>query len=208
MCRCLSVRRHTIDTGRCRSVTYWRGMISCVSNAQRSRVRRRWGTDRIACALCAGPGSGNVAEHHLTHGVSVFLCEPHRDAGYQGRRGGRDFVDELTGMWSASGNLTPRHRRALAAHLDRVVRARATVRARPGSYSWPVMRAKAERRFAAGEPPRAVIFEFAETTKEATRSSRRFARCADGSARRGGSLRPHRTKIRPRLRRDRRSTGA
>lgn len=134
-------------------------MISGVSNAKKSRVRRRWGTDRIACALCAGLGSGAVAEHHLTHGVSVFLCAAHRDAGYQWRRGGRDFVDELTGMWSASGNLTPRHRRALTAHLDRVNRANATVRARPGSYSWPVMRAKAERRFAAGEPPRTVIFE-------------------------------------------------
>jgi hypothetical protein len=100
-----------------------------------------------------------VVEHHLTHGVSVFLCEAHRRDGYQRRRGGRDFVDELAGMWGASGNLTSRHRRALMAHLNAVARAGVNTRALPGSYSWPVMRAAAERRFAAGEPPRTVIFE-------------------------------------------------
>ena len=122
-------------------------------------VRRRWGTEQPLCALCAGPGSGAVTEHHLTHGVSVFLCSTHRSDAYQRRRGGRDFVDELAGMWSASGCLSTRHRRALAAHVGRIARAQALARLLPGSYSWPVLRAEAERRFAAGESPRTVIEE-------------------------------------------------
>ncbi len=135
-------------------------MIDRVSSRKnKPGVRKRWGTGHLVCALCAGPGSGPVAEHHLTHGVSVFLCEAHRHDGYQRRRGGRDFADELAGMWGASGNLTPRHRRALSAHLRRAVRTNVAVGPLPGSYSWPVLRAEAERRFAAGEPPRRVIYE-------------------------------------------------
>ncbi len=122
-------------------------------------MRRRWGSGGVVCALCAGPGSGLVAEHHLTHGVSVFLCGAHRDDGYLRRRGGRDFVDELAGLWGASGGVSPCRRRALAAHLGRVARGGGCVRVLPGSYSWPVLRAKAERRFASGESPRRVIFE-------------------------------------------------
>ena len=135
-------------------------MIGRVSEGTTTiRVRRRWGTEQPVCALCAGPGSGSVAEHHLTHGVSVFLCSAHRSDAYQCRQGGRHFVDELAGMWSASGCLSPRHRRALAGHVGRIARANAAARSLPGSYSWPVLRAEAERRFAAGEPPNRVIHE-------------------------------------------------
>ncbi len=135
------------------------GRVSDGSTTGGRKVGRRWATDQPVCALCAAPGSGRVAEHHLTHGVSVLLCGDHRSDGYQRRRDGQDFANELAGLWSASGCLSARHRSALAAHVRRVSRSGADRRSRPGSYSWPVLRAEAERRFAAGESPRLVIHE-------------------------------------------------
>ena len=120
---------------------------------------RRWAVDQPVCALCAGPGTGGVVLHHLTHGVSVLLCEAHRSVGYLCREGGQDFAAELAGLWSSSGCLSGRHRSAIAAHLRQVGARGADRRSRPGSYSWPVLRGEAERRFAAGEPPRRVIYE-------------------------------------------------
>ena len=122
----------------------------------------RWATDEPLCAFCAGPGSGDVAPHHLTHGVTVHLCEGHRSDEYQRRRGGQDFAKQLAGLWGVSGVLSERRLAALTAHLRRVAERRETTRARPGSYSWPRLRAEAERRFAAGEPPRRVIAELRE----------------------------------------------
>jgi hypothetical protein len=123
-------------------------------------LRRRWsiGSSPL-CALCAGPGQGDVAVYHLPYGVSLLLCEGHRSNEYLRRDGGQDFVDELTGMWGVAGALAPRYRRALAAHLRSVARLNAAPAALPGSYSWPMLRAEAEQRFAAGEPPAKVISE-------------------------------------------------
>ena len=170
MCRSVTVGWHEVATGGCSAVTRTWGIVGRVSDETRqgptgrtTGPRRRWGTGRVVCALCAGPGSGVVTEHHLTHGVSVFLCEAHRCDDYQRRRGGRDFAEELAGMWGASGCLAPRHRRAIAAHVRRIASAHAISRLRPGSYSWPLLREEAERRFAAGEPPRKVIFELRAT---------------------------------------------
>lgn len=160
LCRSARMFRHLFVTGGCSAVTVAGGMIGRVSEeATTIRVRRRWGIGQPVCALCAGPGSGSVSAHHLTHGVSVFLCSAHRSDAFQRRRGGRDFVDELAGMWSASGCLSPRQRRALAGHVTKIARANAPARLLPGSYSWPVLRAEAERRFASGEAPRTVIYE-------------------------------------------------
>lgn len=68
------------------------------------------------------------------------------------RRAGREFTDRVAAVWTASGVLTVRRKQALEAHLRRV-RMVGAERDRPGSYSWPVLRREAERRFAAGEPP-------------------------------------------------------
>ena len=133
------------------------------TTGRKGAVRRRWGTEQVVCALCASPGTGSVTEHHLTHGVSLFLCQAHRDDAYQRRRGGRDFAEELAGMWGASGCLAPRHRRAIVAHVGRITRANAVAGPLPGSYSWPLLRGEAEGRFAAGEPPRKVIAELRAT---------------------------------------------
>ena len=101
------------------------------------------------CAICGGAGDGRRREHHLTHGVSVWLCEAHRSDAFQRRRGGRDFVASLAAIWRAAGVSNRRHAAALSAHLWRV---RGDGRRdRPGSYAWPHLRREAERRFAAGE---------------------------------------------------------
>ncbi len=116
----------------------------------------RWGGEHPVCAICASTRNGRAVEHHLTHGVSVWLCDTHRDTAFLCRRGGRDLIECLTGLWQSAGCLNGRQRAALAAHVRRVG-AGTVRRARPGSYSWPRLRAEAERRFAAGEPPGRVI---------------------------------------------------
>jgi hypothetical protein len=97
-----------------------------------------------------------VAPLHLTHGIYVWLCGAHRTPEYLGRRSGQVFTKRLAAAWAACGTLTKRRRDALAAHLSRT-RTGPAERDLPGSYSWPKLRAEAERRYAAGEPPAEVI---------------------------------------------------
>ena len=109
-----------------------------------------------ACAVCVGAGRGPRAELHLPGGVSVWLCEAHRHPDFLTARRGRDLVVSLWSVWRAAGCMGGRRSAALAIHQRRLAGPPA-VRARPGSYSWPALRAEAEAAFAAGEPPAAVI---------------------------------------------------
>lgn len=107
-----------------------------------------------------GPGDGERAQLHLSYGVSVWLCAAHRSDEFQRRRAGRDFVATLSGAWQASGVLTRRRQRALEIHLARLTAGRQQRPGRrPGSYSWPGLRAEAEARWAAGDSARLVIDE-------------------------------------------------
>lgn len=117
------------------------------------------------CGICGHCGRGDRVLHHLTHGLSVWLCQAHRSDGFLQRRGGREFVERLAAAWMATGKLTAHKRDALVAHIRRVEAAGAQ-RARPGSYSWPVLRREAERRFAAGERPAEVISELRLTYRD------------------------------------------
>ena len=108
------------------------------------------------CALCAGPGSGSVAELHLTHNVTVMLCAVHRSLGFLRQAAGLDFTEALRVLWAAAGCLTESRRRALRAHQRRVGSAR-PLKPPPGSYAWPHLRRLAEERFAAGEAPNRVL---------------------------------------------------
>ena len=110
------------------------------------------------CGICGHCGRGDRVLHYLTHGLSVWLCQAHRSDGFLQHRGGREFVERLAAAWMATGKLTVNKRDALVAHIRRV-EAPGAQRARPGSYSWPVLRREAERRFAAGNPPAEVISE-------------------------------------------------
>jgi hypothetical protein len=112
------------------------------------------------CLICMGPGEGERAQLHLPFGVSVWLCAAHRSDEFQRRRAGRDLVVSLSGAWQASGVMTRRRQRALEAHLARLTTGeRGRPSRRPGSYSWPGLRAEAEARWAAGASARVVIDE-------------------------------------------------
>ena len=108
-----------------------------------------------ACAICVGKGQGTRAQLHLPGGVSVWLCAAHRDPEFLTRRAGRDVAVSLMHVWMAAGCYTAQRSRALA--LLRAGILQPTPRDRPGSYSWPLLRGEAERRWAAGEAPRRVI---------------------------------------------------
>lgn len=113
---------------------------------------------QLPCVICGHRGTRKRRLVHMTHGVAVWLCERHACDGYLDLRGGRRFAERLAQSWSAAGALTKRRVAAIRAH----VRERSRTddgRLRPGSYSWPRLRAEAEWRFAAGEDPRVVIAE-------------------------------------------------
>ena len=105
-----------------------------------------------ACAICMGRGQGPRALLHLPLGVSVWLCEGHRDPGWLRGRAGRDLVASLLKVWQAANCLTARRSRCLDLFLEGVQGAH-HARRLPGSYSWKQLRAEAEGRFAAGEAP-------------------------------------------------------
>ena len=125
----------------------------------------RIGAQCPPCAICGHGGRGLRAQCHLTHGISVWLCDAHRNDVFMRRRSGREFVERLSAVWTASGVLTVRRQGALEAHRRRVQTA-TTGREQPGSYSWPMLRREAERRFAAGEPPAQVISELRKNYRD------------------------------------------
>ena len=117
---------------------------------------RRVPTKQVVCAICVERTRGRTSELRLGYGVSVWLCEGHASQAFQTQRGGRDLVLTLERLWRAHGCLTAARHKALRAHLAAC--AGAAARPRPGSYSWPELRAEAEEHFSAGAaPPHAVI---------------------------------------------------
>lgn len=118
-------------------------------------------TKREPCAICGAASRGRTRSLALGFGVSVWLCADHASDEFQQRRGGRDFVLTLQRLWNAHGCMTRRRSRALTSHIEALRGAAA--QPRPGSYSWPSVRAEAEARFLAGEDPRVVIDELRTT---------------------------------------------
>jgi hypothetical protein len=103
---------------------------------------------QAVCAICVERTRGRTSVVRYGYGVSVWLCAAHASAEFQTRRSGRDLVLTLQRLWQAHGCLTAARRSALSAHLAACTAV--AQRPRPGSYSWPDLRADAERRFAAG----------------------------------------------------------
>ncbi len=103
------------------------------------------------CAICVDRTRGRTRKVTMTNRVSVHLCEAHADRSFQIRRGGRDFVRTLMGVWRANDCLTLARSRALAAHLANLQGHPG--RPRPGSYTWPELRRDLEARYAGGATP-------------------------------------------------------
>jgi hypothetical protein len=115
-------------------------------------------TKQPVCAICVDRTRGRTRKVQLTHRVSVWLCGAHAAAEFQTRRGGRDFVRTLMGVWKANDCLTLARGRALDAHLERLA-GPPPARPRPGSYSWPALRRALEARYAAGVRPAQITLE-------------------------------------------------
>jgi len=103
------------------------------------------------CAICVERTRGRTQAVRLGYGVQVWLCAGHASRDFQTRRGGRDFVRTLSGVWRANGCLTAARSRALRAHLASLTDPPA--RPRPGSYAWPELRRKLEQGYASGARP-------------------------------------------------------
>ena len=142
-----------------------RGPVPSPEDSAAEPVLLRTGPPCPPCAICGHGGRALREQRHLTHGISVWLCDAHRSEAFMNRRAGRDFAERLSAVWAASGVLTVRRHDALEGHVRRVQTARAE-RHQPGSYSWPMLRREAERRFAAGEPPAQVISELRQTYRD------------------------------------------
>ncbi len=106
---------------------------------------------RPVCAICVERTRGRTEEVRLGYRVTVWLCQGHASRAFQTKRGGRDFVRTLMGVWRANGCLTQARHRALDAHLTHLT-ARPP-RSRPGSYAWPELRRHLEHHYAQGAPP-------------------------------------------------------
>jgi hypothetical protein len=104
------------------------------------------------CAICVDRTRGKTQRVQLTHRVAVWLCADHASHEFQTRRSGRDFVTTLHRIWKANDCLTVARDRALTSHLDQLRGARHQ-RPRPGSYAWPELRRRLERRYAQGATP-------------------------------------------------------
>ena len=109
-------------------------------------------TKQPVCAICVDRTRGKTTRLQLTHRVSVWLCEAHASREFQTRRGGRDFVRTLHGVWQANDCLTIARDHALTAHVQRLTQPPPT-RPRPGSYAWPDLRRTLEAGYAAGATP-------------------------------------------------------
>jgi hypothetical protein len=103
------------------------------------------------CAICIDRTRGRTGPVTLGYGVKVWLCQGHGSSEFQTRRGGRDFVRTLSGVWQANGCLTSARSRALGAHLAGL--RDHPRRPRPGSYAWPELRQDVEAAYAAGGRP-------------------------------------------------------
>jgi hypothetical protein len=112
-------------------------------------------TKQPVCAICVDRTRGKTQRMRLGYGVEVWLCGGHADEGFMTKRGGRDFVTTMLGVWRACGSMTSAKGKALDAHLARL-KGRPP-RQRPGSYAWPAVRAAVERAFAGGASLEAVL---------------------------------------------------
>jgi hypothetical protein len=106
---------------------------------------------RPVCAICIERTRGRTQEIRLGYRVTVWLCPGHASHAFQTKRGGRDFVRTLMGVWQANGCLTQARHRALDAHLNQ--QHSHPPRPRPGSYAWPELRRRLEAHYATGAPP-------------------------------------------------------
>jgi hypothetical protein len=101
--------------------------------------------------LCCYPQAVAGQPIPLRYGVTITLCDDHRDPGFLISRGGRAFLASVSTTFKSVGLEGQRYSRALASFVDDVrAMKQPTPRARPGSYAWPHLRTAAEAIWAVG----------------------------------------------------------
>jgi hypothetical protein len=123
--------------------------------SQRGPVRQYKGHGKgpskaVRCVACF-PRSVAGQMIPLRYGVTIALCEDHRDPAFVHSRGGRDFLAAMTTTFESLGLRGDRYRKAVHAFVaDVLAMGTPTPRHRPGSYAWPAQRQAAEAIWAAG----------------------------------------------------------
>jgi hypothetical protein len=75
---------------------------------------------RPVCAICIDRTRGRTEEIRLGYRVAVWLCRGHASQAFRTKRGGRDFVRTMIGVWRANGCMTTARHRALDAHVNQL----------------------------------------------------------------------------------------
>jgi hypothetical protein len=123
--------------------------------AQRGPVRQYKGRGKgplkaVRCVACF-PSSVAGQMIPLRYGVTIALCEDHRDPAFVHSRGGRDFLAAMTTTFESLGLRGARYGKAVQAFVaDVLSMGTPTPRHRPGSYAWPEQRRAAEAVWADG----------------------------------------------------------
>ena len=140
----------------------WRYPPSCevVVSAVAGKVVRV--PERVRCAICGR--AGDVTPFAMNYGVTIHLCQVHRNPNHLRRKWGHVFVTQLTRVWQSHGILTLAQQQALISHICRVRRA-LSANDLPGSYAWKEQREHAEKRASAGDGHAAIITDIRDTTR-------------------------------------------
>lgn len=107
---------------------------------------RNAGTPRKAPrCICCFPQSRAGQVVPLRYGVQLVLCEQHRDPTWISAASGRFFLASVAETFKSLGLTGQRYVKALRSFVDDALGARhSSPRPRPGSYTWPSLRARLE----------------------------------------------------------------
>ena len=130
----------------------WGRDMGCVTAWARPAIQgARQGADEGRAVRGVLPRSVAGQMIPLRYGVTIALCEDHRDPAFVRSRGGRDFLAAMTTTYESLGLRGARYRKAIQAFVaDVLAMGTPTPRHRPGSYAWPEQRRDAEAVWAGG----------------------------------------------------------
>ena len=141
-------RQQETDTNDANAIAVW-------APHERGPVRRYKGRGEgpMKAPRCVACFPRSVAGQMIPfrYGVSVALCDDHRDPAFVHSRGGRDFFSALTTTYESLGLRGKRYSNAIRSFVDDVLAmGQPTPRHRPGSYAWPEQRRSAEAAWSEG----------------------------------------------------------
>ena len=106
-------------------------------------------TPAVTCAGCF-PASRPGEPVRLRHGVTLALCEQHRNPEFIASASGRALIDRIVELLASLGFTSRRYADALADFVRSCATPPTSGRPRPGSYAYPDRRLAAQRVWAEG----------------------------------------------------------